>query len=229
MDKVDKDKDGVTAEAGQDANRRVAPRIPAQQLPGLGLKLWSGGSVKLLNLSQTGVRFECDRRLVPAARVALQLITTDSPEPVTVHGRVIRVRLTRVERGSICYEVAMAFDRPVDSLKLPIREEPVSAGPIASPMPAAVPPALAALSAAAPVAAASPTPAAEALIAPAEPSDDDVAALASALLAAPISAPDPAPASAPDDGHDDLGELLLTAHVTQSRNEVWQVINGNEW
>ena len=106
--------------AGQDVNRRGAPRISAQELPGLGLKIWNGGTIRLLDLSQTGARFESDRRLVPAARVTLQFITTD--EPLTVHGRVVRVRLTRVERSAICYEVAVAFDQPVVNLNLPDSE-----------------------------------------------------------------------------------------------------------
>jgi hypothetical protein len=191
MKKADRSESEVKDAPGQDVNRRGAPRISAQELPGLGMKLWSGGTVRLLDLSQTGARFEADRRLVPAGRVALQFITSD--QPVTVHGRVIRVRLTRVERSAICYEVAVAFDQPVVNLHLP-DSQPRATSPIA------------------PAPLASAPPVAE------DQSDEE-----------DISEPG-VPTGTSDDGpYDDIDELLLIAHVTQSRSEIWQVINGNEW
>lgn len=187
-----------------DEERRTAPRFAAKDLPGLGMKLSTGGDVRLLDFSQSGARFECDRRLLPGSTVALAFMTTDTP--VVVRGRVVRARLTRLASGGLGYEVAVAFERLLE-----IKPEALSAAK-AGPQ-AAEPPVSVFAAAAAAVEATPPT------------SDVNPAA-------ASAPPPDVAVTAEPASGEpfEDVPELLLlTATVQRSRNDLWQVFNGNDW
>lgn len=204
MDKVGAEQDAGTSAA--DDERRTARRFAAKDLPGLGMKLSTGGDVRLLDFSQSGARFECDRRLLPGSTVALAFMTTDTP--VVVRGRVVRARLTRLTSGGLGYEVAVAFERLLE-----INPEALAnATPAASsrrPAQAAPPPADGA----------------------------PVSVFAAAAAAVDAIAPPQTGAVVPTGGSpateasfDDVPELLvLTATVQRSRNDLWQVFNGNDW
>jgi hypothetical protein len=203
--------DNVGAEQGAGTSttedeRRIARRFAAKDLPGLGMKLSTGGDVRLLDFSQSGARFECDRRLLPGSTVALAFMTTDTP--VVVRGRVVRARLTRLTSGGLGYEVAVAFERLLE-----INPEALaSATPAASSRkPAQATP----LPADAPVSVFAAAAAAVDAIAPPQPA---------VLVPATGGSP------AEDANFDDVPELLvLTATVQRSRNDLWQVFNGNDW
>lgn len=176
---------GTATDDGRD--RRVAPRIPGQSLPGIALKLSSGTGVRLIDLSRTGVRFESDRRLLPGSMVALQFLTSD--EPLVIRGRIRRSRVTRLQNGGLGYEVALVFDRPFRDLR-PADYGIATAAPAAEQAPAAAPRNRSAVE---------PVPASEAT------PDEDLNA-------------------------EDLTALpLIVASVPHSREELWQVFNGNNW
>jgi len=205
MDKVGAEQGAGTLIAEDE--RRTARRFAAKDLPGLGMKLSTGGDVRLLDFSQSGARFECDRRLLPGSTVALAFMTTDTP--VVVRGRVVRARLTRLTSGGLGYEVAVAFERLLE----------INPEALANATPAV-----------------SSRKAGEATPPPAD--DAPVSVFAAAAAAVDAIAPPPpravlAPADsspAADTSFDDVPELLvLTATVQRSRNDLWQVFNGNDW
>ena len=158
-------------------DRRGAPRHSAQDLPGCRVKLSTGVEVNLIDVSQTGARFDCDRRLMQGSIVALRLSLSDGE--VTVRSRVLRMTTTRLADGSQGYRIAVVFQRALTELRVHNWVPPASAGAVAA-LPIPVP------------------------LAAVRPSDDRFFA--------------------------DVPELLLlTAVVPQSRHELWEVLNGNDW
>lgn len=158
-------------------DRRGSPRSSPQDLPGCRVKLATGVEVNLIDVSQTGARFDCDRRLMQGSMVALRLSLTDGE--VTVRSRVLRVMTTRLPDGSQGYRIAVVFQRVLTELRVqnwipPASGEGVPASRMIAPLPAA------------------------------QPSDDRFFA--------------------------DVPELLLlTAAMSQSRHELWEVLDGNDW
>jgi hypothetical protein len=104
--------EGATATS----ERRTESRPTADDVPGLRVKLSSGTDVKLIDVSQGGIRFECDRRLLPGTIVAVRLALIDGQ--MTIRGRVLRERVTRLENGEPGYEIAMAFTRPFTEFRV---------------------------------------------------------------------------------------------------------------
>jgi hypothetical protein len=98
-----------------DTNRRAHRRLRREDLPGLsGARLASGAEIKLIDLSRGGAQFESDRRFLPNSTVSLRLVTTDST--FVVHGRVVRSRIVRLDGGGLGYNVAVAFNEPLQHL-----------------------------------------------------------------------------------------------------------------
>ena len=106
-----------------EAERRNWPRIPADALPNVSAKLATGPDIRLVDLSRGGARFECEKRLLPGAKVALRLVTPDGT--LVVRGRVVRSRIVRLERGGLGYDAAIAFNETLSQML----EEP-NAGPV---------------------------------------------------------------------------------------------------
>jgi len=100
-----------TAPTGRD--RRVFPRVPAEQLP-VTAGFAPGPDVRLVDLSRGGARFECERRLLPGSTVALRLVTPDGS--LVVRGRVVRSRIAKIDQTGLVYEVAAAFNENLAAL-----------------------------------------------------------------------------------------------------------------
>ena len=97
-----------------EAERRNWPRIPADALPNVSAKLATGPDIRLVDLSRGGARFECEKRLLPGAKVALRLVTPDGT--LVVRGRVVRSRIVRLERGGLGYDAAIAFNETLSQM-----------------------------------------------------------------------------------------------------------------
>jgi len=97
-----------------EAERRNWPRIPADALPNVSAKLATGPDIRLVDLSRGGARFECEKRLLPGAKVALRLVTPDGT--LVVRGRVVRSRIVRLERGGLGYDAAIAFNETLNEM-----------------------------------------------------------------------------------------------------------------
>ena len=104
---------GPASEVGG-AERRNWPRIPAEALPNVSAKLATGPDIRLVDLSRGGARFECEKRLLPGAKVALRLVTPDGT--LVVRGRVVRSRIVRLERGGLGYDAAIAFNETLNEV-----------------------------------------------------------------------------------------------------------------
>ncbi len=106
-----------------ESDRRNWPRIPAEALPNVSAKLATGPDIRLVDLSRGGARFECEKRLLPGAKVALRLVTPDGT--LVVRGRVVRSRIVRLERGGLGYDAAIAFNETLNELlEEPNRSQP---------------------------------------------------------------------------------------------------------
>jgi PilZ domain len=99
----------VQTEPAPGTNRRAYRRLRADEVANLGAKLANGGEIRLVDLSQSGAQFECDRRFLPNATVTLRLVTSQST--FVVDSRVVRSRLVRLTSGGLGYNVAVAFDK----------------------------------------------------------------------------------------------------------------------
>ena len=97
-----------------EADRRSWPRIPADALPNVSAKLATGPDIRLIDLSRGGARFECEKRLLPGAKVALRLVTPDGT--LVIRGRVVRSRIVRLERGGLGYDAAIAFNETLNEV-----------------------------------------------------------------------------------------------------------------
>jgi hypothetical protein len=104
----------VPAGGVSEAERRSWPRIPAEALPNVSAKLATGPDIRLVDLSSGGARFECEKRLLPGAKVALRLVTPDGT--LVVRGRVVRSRIVRLERGGLGYDAAIAFNETLNEV-----------------------------------------------------------------------------------------------------------------
>ena len=184
------------------ADRRVWPRIPASQLPGLSVNLTTGPDIRLIDISRGGALFECSKRLVPASTVALRLVTPDGTH--IVRGRVVRSRIVRLERGGLGYQAAIAFNETLQDLKEPETPPAAEAPPEPEPTPTA------------------------ALWAGAV--GEPAAGNGHADMAA--HEPEPAPDTTNDDAADAAWTppmLTLTASVLQTSEELREIFNGNDW
>lgn len=128
---MEEDEPNETSEPGAggvgEAERRNWPRIPAEALPNVSAKLATGPDIRLVDLSRGGARFECEKRLLPGAKVALRLVTPDGT--LVVRGRVVRSRIVRLERGGLGYDAAIAFNETLsEMLEEPSANRPAETG-----------------------------------------------------------------------------------------------------
>lgn len=113
--------------AVSEAERRNWPRIPADALPNVSAKLATGPDIRLVDLSRGGARFECEKRLLPGAKVALRLVTPDGT--LVVRGRVVRSRIVRLERGGLGYDAAIAFNETLSQMLEEPNAQPAQVAP----------------------------------------------------------------------------------------------------
>ena len=102
------------ADTNADAPVRTDPRYPASAVPGItGMRLSPGDTVKLVNISASGVLVEGKTRFVPGTRVSV--IFEGPAAPATVKARVIRCQVSAIGGGgSLQYHSAIAFEAKID-------------------------------------------------------------------------------------------------------------------
>ncbi|HKY21484.1 MAG TPA: PilZ domain-containing protein [Vicinamibacterales bacterium] len=90
--------------------RRAAPRVSTSGSDGIGsAKLRPGRTAYVLDVSAGGALIETDWRLLPGARVEVQL---GDPTPLyKVTGRILRCHVALLDRERIRYRGAVAFDQ----------------------------------------------------------------------------------------------------------------------
>jgi PilZ domain len=102
---------------------RADPRYPASALPGItGMRLSPGDTVRLLNMSVSGVLVEGKTRFVPGTRVSVIFEGPNAPK--NVKGKVVRCQVSSIGGGgSLQYQSAIAFEAkielPLDESALP--------------------------------------------------------------------------------------------------------------
>ena len=98
----------------QTSERRRAPRLPRDAVPGIGsVTLYPRDPAKLLNISKSGMLVSCARRLMPDSPAKFVLRAGDRDLVVT--GRVVRSQVVAIggEQG-VAYETAIHTDQEVD-------------------------------------------------------------------------------------------------------------------
>ncbi len=115
---------------------RADPRYPASALPGItGMRLSPGDTVRLLNMSASGVLVEGKTRFVPGTRVT---VIFEGPAALkNIKGKVVRCQVSSIGGGgSLQYQSAIAFEArielPVDEAALPHQAAAPEAAPNAS-------------------------------------------------------------------------------------------------
>jgi hypothetical protein len=98
---------GVAGRAG--AERRATPRVAATHAAAC-VKAWlrPGAEIRLIDLSSGGAQIECARRLVPGARVDLQVHT--GAGRFVLAGRLVRVEVAALRPDAVRYRAGLAFE-----------------------------------------------------------------------------------------------------------------------
>jgi len=208
------------AAATSEADRRSWPRFEAGELQNVAARLATGGEIVLVDLSRGGARLQSNRRMLPGSSLSLRLVTPDTT--FTIAGRVIRSRIVQLSQGGLGYDLAVAFNEP-------LQEVPVIAGvgqpelppaPEAAPEPASAEPASAEPESGEPAPTGPPSEA-QAARDPAAPlTEDDIAANAAAVA-------------------DELGTegsatwsdsvFHVTAMLSDSGDRIRELFEGNNW
>jgi hypothetical protein len=115
------------------SERRLFARTPARELRDLQARLATGGEVLLVDLSRGGARLRSERRMLPGASLSLRLVTPDAT--FTIAGRVVRSRIMKLAEGGLGYDVAVAFNEPLQ--QVPNIPGAAEAHPVASEPPMA--------------------------------------------------------------------------------------------
>jgi hypothetical protein len=85
--------------------RRAHRRVPVSLLRSLTAHLSGGSDVKLLDLSQAGVRLETTRHMRPGQMVSLRFAIDD--QQVTINAAVVRSAVVRLEAEQVRYETGL--------------------------------------------------------------------------------------------------------------------------
>ena len=88
-------------------DRRQHRRIPANFLPSLTARLSGGSEVKLLDVSQRGVRLQTTMHMRPGQTVAIRFVAADAT--VTLSAAVVRATVAHVDADGIRYETALSL------------------------------------------------------------------------------------------------------------------------
>jgi hypothetical protein len=102
--------------------RKRARRLPVSDVPWLtAVRLAWGESLRLLNISSSGMLVESGVRLSPGSPIKIQL---NGPGlSLAVPARVTRCRVSDVDSLGVKYQTAAMFERPVEDL-IPPEQEP---------------------------------------------------------------------------------------------------------
>lgn len=106
------------------AERRVANRVRADDIPGLRARLLAGREVDVVDVSESGARFRSDQRLLPGSNVGLKLVSGDVV--FTAVARVVRSTVSHVATTGVVYESAVSFDKRFPLLEQTMSPETVS-------------------------------------------------------------------------------------------------------
>lgn len=87
--------------------RRQHRRVPANLLPSLTARLSGGSEVRLLDVSQRGVRLQTTMHMRPGQTVAIRFVAADAT--VTLSAAVVRATVAHVEADGIRYETALSL------------------------------------------------------------------------------------------------------------------------
>ncbi len=95
--------------------RRAAARVLASAGRwSVRARLRSGHEARVIDVSGGGTLIECDHRLVPGARVALQIFFPDNR--FELEGSVVRAEVTELCKAGVRYRGAIRFDREADGI-----------------------------------------------------------------------------------------------------------------
>ena len=118
---------------------RLDPRYPASAVPSIvGVRLWPGDAVELVNISKSGVLVEGRTRFVPGTRVTV--IFEGGFTPASNKAKVIRCHVSSVVGGALHYHSGIQFEKRLDVLDTvappPPPDAPEPASSIHAPEPA---------------------------------------------------------------------------------------------
>jgi hypothetical protein len=85
----------------------------------------------VINLSRGGVVVECARRLLPGTDTTLDILRTDAV--LRVRGRVVRSEVTALQPDDVRYQVALAFNEPLDAIHEAVEHDDRLGRPHATP------------------------------------------------------------------------------------------------
>ena len=143
MQATEEQRDAQMTVEGTGQERRVWPRIPADELQHVKARLATGGEVTLRDLSRTGARLESTRRMLPNSSISLTLVTPEGS--VVMTGLIVRSRIVRLAQG-LGYDLAVAFGQllqlpgmPAGELKTSVTADPATESTDPNPGAAAVP------------------------------------------------------------------------------------------
>ena len=93
--------------------RRSARRVPDLDEPLSRVRVRTGVSLCVLNVSSTGVLVRSNHRLTPGTRIGLHVPTRVGRE--LVKGQVVRCRVSSLGHDEIGYDSAVALDGAIDA------------------------------------------------------------------------------------------------------------------
>jgi hypothetical protein len=93
--------------------RRAVRRQPAAGDPLSRARLRTGPEVVVTEISDVGASVRTDARMLPGTHVDVHLMTTGGR--VLRRARVMRASVLTIDATGIAFQVALAFDAPVDS------------------------------------------------------------------------------------------------------------------
>jgi hypothetical protein len=88
--------------------RRLSVRESAERWGTRRVRLRTGASADLVNISAGGVMIETQARLLPGSRV--ELVVAASNERVALAAQVVHCRVSRLEPGKTSYRAGLRFD-----------------------------------------------------------------------------------------------------------------------
>lgn len=99
---------------GEPLERRASPRrVPQEREPLARVRLRTGRDVDVLDVSDGGVSVDGRVRLLPGTHVDLHVVTAAGR--VLVRCRIVRSRVSRIERDGVSYRSALAFQSAIDT------------------------------------------------------------------------------------------------------------------
>jgi hypothetical protein len=96
------------------ADLRIEPRFPATAVPSItSLRLSPGDTVKLINISRSGVLVEGSTRFVPGTRISV--LFEGGFSPARMKGKVVRCHVSSINGGTLCYQSGIQFENRLET------------------------------------------------------------------------------------------------------------------